>query len=263
MALQPWIPALYRYSPISIRPLQWSHGPSAMDTQEEREKHIERLTPSMEPWPFSHGYSVCSRSMFFSIPFLQWSHGPSAMDTWLGLLRPPAIFQPSMEPWPFSHGYLSGPLRAAPGPGPFNGAMALQPWILPQLRTVGGTTYILQWSHGPSAMDTWWSERYPGRRLATFNGAMALQPWIQRNNRDYSPGLPRPRSNFRIRSPFHHPIATLLLAFPSFWSTNLRALPLQSAHHRTSRIQTAAAGPPPCEACQRAFKQPKPPSAWA
>ena len=63
---------------------------------------------------------------------------------------------PSMEPWPFSHGYAE------------NRAVALMKFN------------ILQWSHGPSAMDTGSKCPATKQRHQPFNGAMALQPWIQR-----------------------------------------------------------------------------------
>ena len=60
--------------------LQWSHGFSAMDTSELRDKIGGLLAPSMEPWLFSHGYEAMGG--------IDW------MNT-----------KPSMEPWLFSHGY--------------------------------------------------------------------------------------------------------------------------------------------------------------
>ena len=63
--------------------LQWSHDLSAMDTGKSGQwLLLTLLPPSMEPRPFSHGYS---------------EHIDA--DTQTDVL-------PSMEPRPFSHGYL-------------------------------------------------------------------------------------------------------------------------------------------------------------
>ena len=133
MALQPWIPAV----PLQVvaRPgltrwpdLQWSHGPSAMDTVQRFRAFFTGVVPSMEPWPFSHGY-IRAGGRGNSLGYLQWSHGPSAMDTLLDLINNPTFDPPSMEPWPFSHGYRR-PFRLCHRWNcTFNGAMALQPWI--------------------------------------------------------------------------------------------------------------------------------------
>ena len=204
MALQPWIHICGCFTRINIPHLQWSHGPSAMDTCATRRRipdgHIafngamalqpwipgsisspcySLLLPSMEPWPFSHGYLAGDE------PVVQRQ-------------------RPSMEPWPFSHGYSSrsSSIRAAsitfngamalqpwirravrvPGQRPetFNGAMALQPWIRSRPGSSAPWSTSLQWSHGPSAMDTTSSPGSTVRRIKSFNGAMALQPWIPR-----------------------------------------------------------------------------------
>ena len=59
-----------------------------------------------------------------------------------------------MEPWPFSHGYTESPGDACPAVCSFNGAMTLQPWIHVGSPHVVHPGIALQWSHGPSAMDT-------------------------------------------------------------------------------------------------------------
>ena len=171
MALQPWIPdAGARFRPARLD-LQWSHGPSAMDTVDGRTSPRHLCNPSMEPWPFSHGYtSLAGRSAARSQSFngamalqpwipspptfpiiiiccLQWSHGPSAMDTALPFLNVSARHLPSMEPWPFSHGYL---VR--------DGKLIL--------------AEFLQWSHGPSAMDT-----IPNRFSRDLDGTPSMEPW--------------------------------------------------------------------------------------
>ena len=104
MALQPWIHRRRYFFCISVKSLQWSHGPSAMDTS----------TPST------------SWAHFF---VLQWSHGPSAMDTRYPCCGYASDIPPSMEPWPFSHGYRAGAQQLDLMRVSFNGAMALQPWI--------------------------------------------------------------------------------------------------------------------------------------
>ena len=226
MALQPWIPAGRVRRPGRVGDLQWSHGPSAMDTTTSRvrvenvnvlqwshgpsamdtgiREHGRRQVslPSMEPWPFSHGYNE-----FWAISIL--------------------LIDPSMEPWPFSHGYARRKGGRARRRRTFNGAMALQPWIprggvcaehvsatlqwshgpsamdTPTAAERGRWRISLQWSHGPSAMDTsrimipcrksfhlQWSHGPSAMDTTTpassassstsFNGAMALQPWIHR-----------------------------------------------------------------------------------
>ena len=44
--------------------LQWSHGPSAMDTGRYLVGVRPFSGPSMEPWPFSHGYGYASAYLF-------------------------------------------------------------------------------------------------------------------------------------------------------------------------------------------------------
>ena len=76
-----------------------------MDTRIREHLIIKYGAPSMEPWPFSHGYFV-----------------PAVNSV--------GLVMPSMEPWPFSHGYRYTPFRIFLILNTFNGAMALQPWIL-------------------------------------------------------------------------------------------------------------------------------------
>ena len=178
MALQPWILVRTFSADISSHSFNgamalqpWIHRPA------ESVLHL-RYGPSMEPWPFSHGYPLTTISKTASPRSLQWSHGPSAMDTEAGPGRVLFLLFPSMEPWPFSHGYVH-PVLAFVDPGhpsmepwpfshgyfswiaacaacktSFNGAMALQPWIPPLAAASSSRWYCLQWSHGPSAMDT-------------------------------------------------------------------------------------------------------------
>lgn len=126
----------------------------------------------------------------------------------------------SMEPRPFSHGYLRCRTRASPCPAPFNGAMALQPWIREFVLSKCEFVLFLQWSHSPSAMDT--ITQYPqeviglvpsmepwpfshgysataggaATKRSPFNGAMAQQPWIRRKFRIFRPnGAVRARNS--------------------------------------------------------------------
>ena len=190
MALQPWIRSRRRRNVATSLSFNGAMALQPWILGERAGFIITGLKPSMEPWPFSHGY-VRTSAAPSSAACLQWSHGPSAMDTALAFGSEALHNLPSMEPWPFSHGYLAKSISDDWIHTSFNGAMALQPWI-PMLSS---------------------SSLYTS---SPFNGAMALQPWIQRNNRDCSPGLPRPHSNFRIQRPFHHPIAAPVLALPSF-----------------------------------------------
>ena len=204
MALQPWIqdkPVAAGLATLvpSMEPWPFSHGylglrqqPAKFDTPSMEPWPFSHgypvcfppastdktLKPSMEPWPFSHGYASwlrCSRSGGLTLQWshgpsamdtqragkgagimtpLQWSHGPSAMDTQAQLPAHPHRVLPSMEPWPFSHGYAPEERRLRYLECPFNGAMALQPWIPGTSHMASRYLDVLQWSHGPSAMDT-------------------------------------------------------------------------------------------------------------
>ena len=139
---------------LIVLPLQWSHGPSAMDTLAPASTASGLFDPSMEPWPFSHGYAAPPDSVAVLPRFLQWSHGPSAMDTISYSPHDGPIAEPSMEPWPFSHGYSA---RGGAQPDyPFlqwsHGPSAMD--TLCSRLSTGGVYMLLQWSHGPSAMDT-------------------------------------------------------------------------------------------------------------
>ena len=125
-----------------------------MDTRLPSENSKRLVQPSMEPWPFSHGYrSTCTSRGIATRTF----NGAMALQPWIrvgqGGLGPVRVAT-SMEPWPFSHGYFD---RARLHPAPaihFNGAMALQPWIRSPPTSGTASHSSLQWSHGPSAMDT-------------------------------------------------------------------------------------------------------------
>ena len=104
MALQPWIQELWVSPHHALVYLQWSHGPSAMDTGCAPSRGFEAGRPfngamALQPW--IRGY----------------------VDAGDG-----GGHSPSMEPWPFSHGYFCIAQWIA-ALNPFNGAMALQPWI--------------------------------------------------------------------------------------------------------------------------------------
>ena len=147
MALQPWIRVNWVNDGVHKYDLQWSHGPSAMDTSSKMPPCAAFATPSMEPWPFSHGYGQqFSPDRPLVIPF----NGAMALQPWILGLRsqPPRSGGPSMEPWPFSHGYLLSP-RWKPA--------AIRP---------------LQWSHGPSAMDTSLPGAFP-----TASIVPSMEPW--------------------------------------------------------------------------------------
>ena len=158
--------------------LQWSHGLSAMDTSWGWGYAAISTIPSMEPWPFSHGY------------------GPDGQ-------RYQDHITPSMEPWPFSHGYaeeaavIVGERVPSMEPWPFSHGYNRFVW-----QSHISLDY-LQWSHGLSAMDTRHSfaprqtHRHPSMEpwpfshgymtaatstatsTTPFNGATAFQPWIR------------------------------------------------------------------------------------
>ena len=196
MAFQPWIPGIRRREPRTrfglqrshglsamdtsasttnarcFSTLQWSHSLSAMDTTMSSTLIPTEEVPSMEPWPFSHGYMIK-----------------------LGIEESEQEL-PSMEPWPFSHGYHRLTARPRSRPTPFNGAMAFQPWILegwsvsrrvcsPSMEPwpfshgyvnvyIDVTdTKSLQWSHGLSAMDTRAAQDAAGRDC----DPPSMEPW--------------------------------------------------------------------------------------
>ena len=80
MALQPWILVDTLNSEGYTNDLQWSHGPSAMDTGEGGP---EIYCGATLQW--SHGPSAMdtgAQNITYTVRWiLQWSHGPSAMDT--------------------------------------------------------------------------------------------------------------------------------------------------------------------------------------
>ena len=133
--------------------LQWSHGLSAMDTGLPGRRMMAAPHPSMEPWPFSHGYSLKL------VPKRVDKHtfnGAMAFQPWIRALANCHVKlpHPSMEPWPFSHGYDTLTHGGKNVRYPFNGAMAFQPWIRHTHPWRQKCTLSLQWSHGLSAMDT-------------------------------------------------------------------------------------------------------------
>ena len=118
---------------VASKCLQWSHRPSAMETTLRQSLH----SPSMEPPPFGDGNitGVDRTSRLQWSQRLQWSHRPSAMETlqW----RPPFGDGGSAAAWTF------------------NGATALRRWKRGGLpASVRQDRMDLQWSHRPSAMET-------------------------------------------------------------------------------------------------------------
>ena len=133
--------------------LQWSHGPSAMDTPGSVPTSPLLRTPSMEPWPFSHGYSDqvdpgedCQRPSMEPWPF---SHGYSLTHEY-----DQEAYPPSMEPWPFSHGYPLPHRATAPLYQSLQWSHGPSAMDTTDPATLDLDRMLLQWSHGPSAMDT-------------------------------------------------------------------------------------------------------------
>ena len=161
-----------------LRPLQWSHSLSAMDTGVGPWKAYTRLTfngaTAFQPWIRGEQAAVMRSQVG-----LQWSHSLSAMDT------PPSVhaisyrLRPSMEPQPFSHGYGDGYRQIGQRQTP---SMEPQPFshgYIVELVHIAPGPRSLQWSHSLSAMDT---RAEPPGRFSTdrpFNGATAFQPWIR------------------------------------------------------------------------------------
>ena len=176
MALQPWIRGRALANQPDLGDLQWSHGPSAMDTMV-----LENQDDAYNVLQWSHGPSAMdtfhSPFSLLSCQSLQWSHGPSAMDTAsisLVAVAGGSAFNGAMalQPWILSRRQRRNARETA-----FNGAMALQPWI---------RVLRQQNAHvAPPSMEPWpFSHGYRHTSLCsrasflTFNGAMALQPWI-------------------------------------------------------------------------------------
>ena len=133
--------------------LQWSHGPLAMETFLHCDRAIFWTGPSMEPWPFSHGNSVAVHDALKNkVPSMEpwpFSHGN---DRKIRCRR--LVLHPSMEPWPFSHGNQE---RSLLSPSPLTPSM--EPWPFSHGNPLGQRMHrllrcILQWSHGPLAMET-------------------------------------------------------------------------------------------------------------
>ena len=206
--MEPW-PFSHGYATMSVSfhgddlALQWSHGPSAMDTGDRLYSRIVIRHPSMEPWPFSHGYGtgVAGGERLAQSPSMEpwpFSHGYSNT-----LHLPDDLSSPSMEPWPFSHGYEVNPHAVVPGAN----FPSMEPWPFSHGYLFGGDgrarpepdPSMEPWpfSHGyrPHAlqvmvelrpsMEPWpFSHGYTICRGCgsvtnwSFNRAMALQPWI-------------------------------------------------------------------------------------
>ena len=155
-ASQPWILQKGFHFLPNESFLQWSHGLSAMDTSEGLSLSSQRVVPSMEPRPLSHGYvhPMAGHILGGRQPSMEprpLSHGyvhPMAGHILGGR-------QPSMEPRPLSHGYTTKPAGA--------GSVAWCPSMEPRPLSHGyeheqfmrlRENIRLQWSHGLSAMDT-------------------------------------------------------------------------------------------------------------
>src|SRR5579875_2136875 len=131
----------------------------------------------MEPRPYGRGdtYLASSRRWDGS---LQWSHGHTAVETlwhWSPIRH---ITRASMEPRPYGRGDIASGRRWPSKRQRFNGATAIRPWRPPSghagRRTSGGFNgatairpwrhytrqgackgrYLLQWSHGHTAVET-------------------------------------------------------------------------------------------------------------
>ena len=195
MTFQPWIRDLLLMDAHQWHGLQGSHGLSAMDTRRTGRQVVTDLGASMEPWPFSHGYTgpACSSPPQALASMEPWpfSHGyanrtsragqhiRASMEPWpfshgyaRRRVRPSPIRPASMEPWPFSHGYHASAALTPTQSSCFNGAMAFQPWIPGSSTSTPVCPLTLQWSHGLSAMDTEWL------RSGRFKQAHAsMEPW--------------------------------------------------------------------------------------
>ena len=146
-----------------VRQLQWSHGPKAVETHLVRLRRVRITRASMEPRPEGRGDS---RTMNGRLRTLRSFNGATAR-----------------RPWRRGRGsYRQGTARS------FNGATARRPWrpqLLLGVRVVrpasmeprpegrgdkavpSGTcpTRMLQWSHGPKAVETGWIRRVPYSKI--------------------------------------------------------------------------------------------------
>ena len=122
---------------------------------------------------------------------------------------------------------------------PFNGAMTFQPWIHPQPKPV-----VITYS--------------------TFNGAMTFQPWIRRIIRIFRPNGPVRACDSRVRRAKCFSIDRCCLIISAFCPLFVRALPLQIAQHRRSRILFGDRNRPSfCTVCHSSLRRPMPPFASA
>ena len=114
--------------------------------------------------------------------------------------------------------------------------MTFQPWIPPRSYPKRRKPPPLQWSHDLSAMDTPPGGSTTRCQTNTFNGAMTFQPWIRRIFRIFRPsGTVRARdSRFRRAKCFS--IDRCCMIISAFCPLFVRALPLQIAQDRRSRI---------------------------
>ena len=203
MASQPWIQGLpSAYAPPAppfngaMASQPWIHRYSANSDE-------ALSSPSMEPWPLSHGYTKAPllRTLLIAafngaMASQPWIPGGSGKGTLMRLV-------PSMEPWPLSHGYAAV-CRQLRGQDSLQWSHGLSAMDTKVKLVYEAFAPIFQWSHGLSAMDTGSrKERFDGGNRPSmepwplshgyemasscsptpshspFNGAMASQPWIR------------------------------------------------------------------------------------
>ena len=152
-ALRRWKPTSGTRGLASMRNLQWSHRPSAMETLCIFPAPRSSLPPSMEPPPFGDGNWASS----LLIP-ISWRtfNGATALRRWkrlaYGIL---SVSQLSFNGATALRRWKRAPiLHDRSGHRAFNGATALRRWKRAASRLLMVPNWFLQWSHRPSAMET-------------------------------------------------------------------------------------------------------------
>ena len=156
--------------------LQWSHGPKAVETSSHRRDRgaVEGFNgaTARRPWRHSPAPSLRrSRACFNGATARRpWRHAtaihaeggahasmeprPEGRGDSGGKTLLKAILEASMEPRPEGRGDWRPRTSNSPDQNCFNGATARRPWRRAVGSTVVTSFCMLQWSHGPKAVET-------------------------------------------------------------------------------------------------------------
>ena len=132
--------------------LQWSHGPKAVETSSHRRDRgaVEGFNGATARRPWRHATAIHAEGgAHASMEPRPEGRGDSGGKT---LLK--AILEASMEPRPEGRGDWRPRTSNSPDQNCFNGATARRPWRRAVGSTVVTSFCMLQWSHGPKAVET-------------------------------------------------------------------------------------------------------------